>query len=124
MILYNIAKPNWSFTPMRRTLIALALASSLGSSLPVLADDVAQDGTTSSVGADDAQGKGRKHADQLDAIVVNAVPGGQKADQIVAPVAVLAGSALDDAKGVSLGDTVSSIPGVQSSASGRRSAAR
>jgi len=118
MILYNIAKPNWSFTPMRRTLIALALASSLGSSLPVLADDVAQDGTTSSVGADDAQGKGRKHADQLDAIVVNAVPGGQKADQIVAPVAVLAGSALDDAKGVSLGDTVSSIPGVQSSGLG------
>ncbi|WP_089973837.1 TonB-dependent receptor [Luteibacter sp. UNCMF331Sha3.1] len=103
---------------MRRTLIALALASSLGSSLPVLADDVAQEGTTPSVGANDAQGKGRKHADQLDAIVVNAVPGGQKADQIVAPVAVLAGSALDDARGVSLGDTVSSIPGVQSSGLG------
>lgn len=118
MILYNIAKPNWSFTPMRRTLIALALASSLGSSLPALADDVAQEGTTPSVGANDTQGKARKHADQLDAIVVNAVPGGQKADQIVAPVAVLAGSALDDAKGVSLGDTVSSIPGVQSSGLG------
>ncbi|SEV88064.1 TonB-dependent receptor [Luteibacter sp. 329MFSha] len=103
---------------MRRTLIALALAASFGTSLPVMADDAAQDGTPPSVGATDAQGKSRKHVDKLDAIVVNAVPGGQKADQIVAPVAVLAGSALDDAKGVSLGETVSSIPGVQSSALG------
>ena len=102
---------------MRRTLIALALASSLGAALPAAADDLPQDG---SPGTDSkaAQGKGRKQAEKLDAIVVNAVPLGQSADQIVAPVAVLAGSALDDAKGVSLGETVSSIPGVQTSALG------
>ncbi|WP_413626081.1 TonB-dependent receptor domain-containing protein [Luteibacter sp. Lutesp34] len=102
---------------MRRTLIALALASSLGAALPAAADDLTQDG---SPGTDSkaSQGKGRKQAEKLDAIVVNAVPLGQSADQIVAPVAVLAGSALDDAKGVSLGETVSSIPGVQTSALG------
>jgi iron complex outermembrane receptor protein len=102
---------------MRRTLIALALASSLGAALPAAADDLPQD---SNPGTDSkaSQGKGRKQAEKLDAIVVNAVPLGQSADQIVAPVAVLAGSALDDAKGVSLGETVSSIPGVQTSALG------
>ncbi|MDF3981787.1 TonB-dependent receptor [Luteibacter sp. PPL201] len=102
---------------MRRTLLALPLAATLGTALPALADDAPQDATT--VAQDgDAAGKGRRHADKLDAIVVNAVPLGQRADQIVAPVAVLAGSALDDAKGVSLGETVSSIPGVQTSALG------
>ncbi|MET0254208.1 MAG: TonB-dependent receptor [Luteibacter sp.] len=102
---------------MRRTLLALTLAASFGSALPAMADDAPQD-ATAPAGTRDGQGKSRKQADKLDAIVVNAVPLGQSADQIVAPVAVLAGSALDDAKGVSLGETVSAIPGVQTSSLG------
>jgi len=103
---------------MRKTLLALTLAASFGTAMPALADDDAiQDGTPPT-SVKEPQGKSRKSADKLDAIVVNAVPGGRSADQIVAPVAVLAGSALDDAKGVSLGETVSSIPGVQTSALG------
>lgn len=103
---------------MRRTLIALTLAASFGTAMPAMADDDATQDTTVPAASKDPQGKSRKNADKLDAIIVNAVPGGRHADQIVAPVAVLAGSALDDAKGVSLGETVSSIPGVQSSALG------
>lgn len=103
---------------MRRTLIALTLAASFGTAMPAVADDDATQDTTVPSASKDPQGKSRKNADKLDAIIVNAVPGGRNADQIVAPVAVLAGSALDDAKGVSLGETVSSIPGVQSSALG------
>ncbi|NID14178.1 TonB-dependent receptor [Luteibacter yeojuensis] len=102
---------------MRRTLIALALAATFGAAQPASADDLAQE-SSPATGTKHAQGKSRKGAEKLDAIVVNAVPLGQNADQIVAPVAVLAGSALDDAKGVSLGETVSSIPGVQTSALG------
>jgi iron complex outermembrane receptor protein len=102
---------------MRRSLLALTLAASFGSALPAMADDAPQD-ATAPTGSQDGQGKSRKHADKLDAIVVNAVPLGQSADQIVAPVAVLAGSALDDARGVSLGETVSAIPGVQTSSLG------
>lgn len=102
---------------MRRSLLALTLAASFCSALPALADDAPQD-AAAPAGTKDGQGKSRKHADKLDAIVVNAVPLGQSADQIVAPVAVLAGSALDDAKGVSLGETVSAIPGVQTSSLG------
>jgi iron complex outermembrane receptor protein len=102
---------------MRRTFIALALAASFGATPPARADDLPQE-SNQAAGTKNAQGKSRKGAEKLDAIVVNAVPLGQNADQIVAPVAVLAGSALDDAKGVSLGETVSSIPGVQSSALG------
>ncbi|HXO99067.1 MAG TPA: TonB-dependent receptor [Luteibacter sp.] len=104
---------------MRKSFLALTIAAACGTALPsmAMADDN-QDTTAPSMGTKEAQGKGRKNADKLDAIVVNAVPLGQSADQIVAPVAVLAGSALDDAKGVSLGETVSSIPGVQTSALG------
>src|SRR4051794_21258609 len=106
---------------MCRSFLALTLAATLGTALPALADDSAPDSpapATDLKDGKDSEGKARKHVDKLDAIVVNAVPLGQRADQIVAPVAVLAGSALDDAKGVSLGETVSSIPGVQTSALG------
>jgi iron complex outermembrane receptor protein len=106
---------------MRRSFLALTLAATLGTALPALADDTAPDTPAPATDLKDgkySEGKARKHVDKLDAIVVNAVPLGQRADQIVAPVAVLAGSALDDAKGVSLGETVSSIPGVQTSALG------
>jgi iron complex outermembrane receptor protein len=99
---------------MRNTLLALTLAATFGTALPALAspvDDTPQDS------AGDAT-PGKKSTKNLDAIIVNAVPLGQNADQIVAPVAILAGSRLDDAKGVSLGETVSSIPGVQSTALG------
>jgi iron complex outermembrane receptor protein len=102
---------------MRRTLLALTLATTFGGAVPAMAEDAPQD-ATAPASTKEGQGKSRKNADKLDAIVVNAVPLGQSADQIVAPVAVLAGSALDDAKAVSLGETVSAIPGVQSSALG------
>lgn len=103
---------------MRRTFLALTLAATIGPVAPAMADDATQDATAPTGTAKESQGKSRKNANKLDAIVVNAVPLGQSADQIVAPVAVLAGSALDDAKGVSLGETVSVIPGVQTSALG------
>ncbi|MGA7438419.1 MAG: TonB-dependent receptor [Luteibacter sp.] len=103
---------------MRRTLFALTLAATFGGAMPAMADDAPQDATSPEGATKEPQGKARKHVDKLEGIVVNAVPGGRNADQIVAPVAVLAGSALDDAKGVSLGETVSSIPGVQTSALG------
>jgi len=103
---------------MRRTFLALTLAATVGTSLPALAHDDAPQEATSPAAGRESQGKSRRQAEKLDAIVVNAVPGGRSVDQIVAPVAVLAGSALDDARGVSLGETVSSIPGVQTSALG------
>ncbi|MET0936058.1 MAG: TonB-dependent receptor [Luteibacter sp.] len=107
---------------MRRSLLALTLAASFGTALPSMAaDDTTPDAPAAATDVKDGkdvEGKAGKHADKLEAIVVNAVPLGQRADQIVAPVAVLAGSALDDARGVSLGETVSSIPGVQTSSLG------
>lgn len=53
-----------------------------------------------------------KETKTLDAIVVTGSPLGQGADQIVHPVEVLAGKKLDVAKSNTLGETVSSIPGV------------
>ena len=100
---------------MRKSLIALALTAALGTSA-ARADDVVSPLDSDATGQSDA--KARREAKNLDGVVVTAVPLGQTADQIVQPVAVLAGSQLDDVKGVSLGETVSSIPGVQSTALG------
>ncbi|PWK93013.1 TonB-dependent receptor [Fulvimonas soli] len=98
---------------MRKTLIAIALTTALGASMPALAGETPP-------GTADASGQETRAAkvQNLEGVVVTAVPLGQTADQIVQPVAVLAGSRLDDAKGVSLGETVSSIPGVQTTALG------
>ncbi len=52
---------------------------------------------------------------QLDRIVVTASPLRQSADDIARPVEVVAGKALDDARSGTLGDTLSQLPGVQSS---------
>jgi iron complex outermembrane receptor protein len=57
-------------------------------------------------------------AEQLDAVVVTASPLKQSAEELTRPVSVLAGSALDDRRAGTLGDTVSSLPGVQSAGFG------
>lgn len=53
-----------------------------------------------------------KEAKTLDAIIVKGSPLGQGADKIVQPVEVLSGDRLDIAKSNTLGETVSSLPGV------------
>lgn len=57
-------------------------------------------------------------ADTLPDVVVNASPLRQSADDIITPVTVLSGAALDDAKAATLGETVSREVGVQTTAFG------
>lgn len=52
---------------------------------------------------------------EMDAVVVTASPLRDAAEQLSAPVEVLSGAALDDRRGATLGATVESLPGVQSS---------
>lgn len=99
---------------MRKTAITFALAAGLGAAaLPLQAADSTLDITT------DGDNDHKTRAKDLGTITVNAVPLAQQADQIVAPVAVLTGAALDEAKATTLGETVSAIPGVQTSALGK-----
>ena len=58
-----------------------------------------------------------RHAEikDLDDVVVRATPLPRTAEDLTRPVEVLAGSRLDEARAVSLGETVSRLPGVQSS---------
>lgn len=56
--------------------------------------------------------------EQLDAVVVTASPLKQSAEELTRPVSVLAGAELDDRRAASLGDTVASLPGVQSAGFG------
>ena len=57
----------------------------------------------------------REEARQLDEVKVTASPLDTALDQLVKPVDVLSGLALDDRRAGTLGETVASIPGVQSS---------
>jgi len=107
---------------MKRALLAACVAIALPVS--AFADDdvsgiVADDGTANDDG-DDAKKTTdeREPAAQLKEVVVNAVPIKQTADQIVTPVSVLAGSALDDARAGTIGQTVAGVPGVQTTAFG------
>ena len=57
----------------------------------------------------------RERARQLDQLVVTATPLRTSSEDIVQPVEVLAGEALDDARGGTLGETVEDLLGVQTS---------
>ena len=58
---------------------------------------------------------GRTHAHELDTVVVTASPLRDLSRELARPVSVLSGEKLDEARAASLGETVNSIPGVQSS---------
>src|SRR5688572_7290154 len=49
---------------------------------------------------------------ELETVTVKATPLGGEADEMVAPVAVLSGEELDRRKAATIGETVSSVPGV------------
>jgi iron complex outermembrane recepter protein len=101
---------------MHKTLLAIALAA-LCTSAPSAAVADARGQATDDTTAGTLAAK-KAAAKNLDGVVVTAVPLSQSVDQIVHPVSVLTGAQLDDAKGVSLGETVSNIPGVQTTALG------
>ena len=84
---------------------ALALAIALV--LPNLAFAQAQPTPPAPDGSD-----GSQKPKNLEAVTVTGVPLGQSAEEIIAPVAVLSGEELDIRKANTLGETVSSIPGV------------
>ena len=54
-------------------------------------------------------------AEELDRVVITASPLRTTAEQISQPVEVLAGERLDEARGATLGDTLTKLPGVQTS---------
>lgn len=62
-----------------------------------------------------AQDPAHDHAHELDRVVVRATPLPTTAEDLTRPVEVLSGEALDEAKAATLGETVSRLPGVQSS---------
>lgn len=61
----------------------------------------------------DGERNSPEQAHRLDEVEVTALPIKQSADDVIAPVSVLAGAALDDAKAATLGETVAKQPGVQ-----------
>ena len=97
----------------RPRLHPLALAVSLLLSLPAHAQAIPESPPEPATPTPDTQAHPRETT--LEAVKVTGVPLGQAADEIVAPVAVLAGEELDARKANTLGETVSSVPGVTTS---------
>jgi iron complex outermembrane receptor protein len=82
---------------MKRTLLALAIAFALS--------------ITAAANGQDHDAR----ATELDQVVVTASPMRHRAEDVVRPVEILAGTVLDDIRAATLGETVARLPGVQSS---------
>lgn len=115
-------------TLLASTIVALLYAVSAASPVQAEAAQATAVADSSNTGAAEDAGNGNtatgrtaKRPDTpetLKEVVVTSVPFGQTGDQIVTPVSVLAGSALDDARSGTIGQTVSGVPGVQTTAFG------
>jgi len=102
---------------IHRTPLCLALAALLTPALALAADEPVTPagdppGSDSRHDGDAAAGR---HVKDLDGVTVTASPLGGTAAELSRPVEVLAGERLDEVRGASLGETVASLPGVQSS---------
>lgn len=102
---------------MKKALLAACIAAALP--MPVFADEV----PAPTAGSDQTPPKKKTGASEpatrLNEVVVTAVPLGQAADQLVTPVSVLNGAALDDARSGTIGQTVAGVPGVQTTSFGQ-----
>lgn len=90
---------------MRKTALALSIVALLNTG--AAAADPTDGGTAS------GERNSPEQAHRLDEVEVTALPIKQSADDVIAPVSVLSGAALDDAKAGTLGETVAKQPGVQ-----------
>lgn len=101
---------NASLPQRHRLSLALALVMA---STSVFAQDRAPPETPAS---DTRHAAGQdRHVKDLDALVVTASPLRDTAAELSKPADVMAGERLDENRGATLGETISSIPGVQSS---------
>ena len=106
---------------LRRTVLSLAVATLLSPALALAADVPAgADASTNATppASDSRHADGRKqdrHVKDMDAVVVTASPLRDAAGDLSQPVEVLAGERLDENRGASVGETVASLPVVQSS---------
>ncbi|MBL8298652.1 MAG: TonB-dependent receptor [Rhodanobacteraceae bacterium] len=92
---------------MKQAVLSLTILAALNTATAAATTETAPSSTTG------AERNSPQQAHQLDEVQVYALPIKQGADDVIAPVSVLAGAALDDAKAGTLGETVAKQPGVQ-----------
>jgi iron complex outermembrane receptor protein len=101
-----------------RLAIALALALSPALSWAATADGTEAASAEAEAPPTDTRHNGDpadRHVKDLDSVVVTASPLRDSADALSKPAEVLTGERLDESRAASLGETISSLPGVQSS---------
>jgi iron complex outermembrane receptor protein len=98
---------------MNKTLLALAVGALLGAAASGEARAEAATAVDAAAPADGGERNSPQEAHKLDEVEVTALPIKQTADEVIAPVSVLTGAALDDAKAGTIGETVAKQPGVQ-----------
>ena len=98
---------------LQRSALAIALTLSLAPFAQAAAQEAAPAPTSDTRHAADKSGEG--HIKEISGVVVTASLLGDTADTLSKPADVLAGKRLDENRAASLGETVASVPGVQSS---------
>ena len=113
--------PNFVARPVRPRLSLLAASLLLVFPLLGHAVEVPADGPVDMAAADPQDGAGKtsdtrhSQATDLRGVTVTASPLRGNIEDLIRPVEILAGSALDAAKAPTLGETIGKLPGVQSS---------
>ncbi|HEY5972542.1 MAG TPA: TonB-dependent receptor [Pseudoxanthomonas sp.] len=106
-------------SPRRRLAIALALALSPSLACAAPAETAGASATQVATPPTDTRHPdaedGDRHIKDLTGVVVTASPLRDTADALSKPAEVLSGERLDESRAASLGETISSLPGVQSS---------
>lgn len=98
-----------------RCRLALAVALALSPSLTLAQDAAGNQVEPPVTDTRHPEETGDRHVKDLSAVVVTASPMRDTADDLSRPAAVLSGERLDEVRAASLGETISSLPGVQSS---------
>jgi iron complex outermembrane receptor protein len=98
---------------MRKTVLTLTIVALLNAGAAAASAETAVAADAASDDPATGERNSPEQAHRLDEVEVSALPIKQSADEVIAPVSVLAGAALDDAKAGTLGETVAKQPGVQ-----------
>ena len=102
-------------TSFKRAALAAALCLALAPCAQAAAQDAPQQAQQQTPPSDPRHTDEKDHVKQLGTVVVSASILGDTAETLSKPTDVLAGERLDENRAASLGETVSSVPGVQSS---------
>ena len=103
------------FPPIKRSTLAIAMSLAMAPLAPAFAQDGKPSADTPPPPASDTRHSSGDHVKEISGVLVTASVLKDTAETLSKPTDVLSGERLDESRAASLGETVASMPGVQSS---------